>query len=269
MWGARMKRILDRKGGRGLLGILMSLKMTLKLKKRVLITYRGGRWLHRWPDVTIPDPVLGGGPPFADFTAEAQDIYIHGYRPTAGDVVFDLGAGLGETTLLLSRMVGITGTVVAIEAHPPTFERLLDLIAVNHLTNVMPMNFAVSDQDGTTAISDTDDYVLNSIVDAEDGISIPTRTLDAIAEDLSIDRIDLLKMNIEGAERPALLGMPRMLAKTRNVCIGCHDFLADQGAPETLRTRSFCSHLLAAAGFKLSSRDIGPPWVRDYLYGHR
>lgn len=247
----------------------MSLRMTLKFRKRVIVTYRGGRWLHRWSDVTIPDPVLGGGLPFANFTAEARDIYIHGYRPVPGDIVFDLGAGLGETTLLLSRMVGMTGTVVAIEAHPPTFERLCDLIAVNRLANVIPMNLAVSDQDGITAITDSEDYVLNSIVNAEGGISIPTRPIDAIANELSIDRINLLKMNIEGAERPALVGMPLMLRKTQNVCIGCHDFLADQGAPETLRTRADCTRLLSDAGFNLSSRDSGQPWVRNYLYGHR
>jgi Methyltransferase FkbM domain len=85
---------------------------------------------------------------------------------------------------------------------------------------------------------------------------------------LDITHIDLLKMNIEGAEVSALRGVGPLLAKTRHVCIACHNFLADEGGAETLRTKATVRELLAGHGFDVWTRDDAPdPWTRDYVYG--
>ena len=65
---------------------------------------------------------------------------------------------------------------------------------------------------------------------------------------------------------PGRLGT--LLASTRHVCIACHDFLADEGGPEELRTKAPVRELLTAHGFDVRSRDDDPePWTRDCLYG--
>ena len=195
-------------------------------------------------------------------------MFLWEYRPRSGDIVFDIGAGIGAETLLFSRLVGRTGRVVSLEAHPRTFKRLVDLCDVNRLGNVTSLQVAVSDNDGGVVISDLEHHLHNTMLETNgDGIEVPARRIATIAAELGITRIDLLKMNIEGAERLAIQGMGTLLANTRHVCISCHDFLADEDGPEELRTKGFVREFLQQRGFQVTTRDDAPdPWTRDYVY---
>ena len=264
-----VRQRLDRPGGRALLGLAGSLWYSVKRREPCLIGWRDGAWVHRYRGARIPHDRLGEAPPPAEFTAEARDIFLHGYEPREGDVVVDVGAGVGAETLLFSRLVGASGRVVALEAHPRTFERLELLCRLNGLANVVPLQVAASDADGTLSISDAEEHVANTILGVgERGIDVPARPLDDVAAELGLTRVDLLKLNIEGAERAALAGMTELVERTRHVCISCHDFLAERGGPEELRTKSFVREFLLERGFALTSRDDAPdPWTRDYVYG--
>jgi hypothetical protein len=133
---------------------------------------------------------------------------------------------------------------------------------------VTPLQVAISDADGAIEISDLGSHLQNTILGGEgDGIEVSARRIDTIAAELEITRIDLLKMNIEGAERHAIQGMGAVLADTRHVCISCHDFLADGGGPEELRTKDVVQGFLVDQGFRVTTRDDAPdPWTRDYVY---
>ena len=98
---------------------------------------------------------------------------------------------------------------------------------------------------------------------------MPAVTLDDLAQRISIDRIDLLTMNIEGAERLAIRGMDRALRQTRNVVISCHDFLAAESGDESLRTKDLIVDTLRSAGFNVLTRDDEREFVADYVYGTR
>jgi FkbM family methyltransferase len=263
------RKRLDRPGGRLILGAAASLWYSAKRRQPCLISWRQGAWAHRYRDATIPHERLGDAPSPAEFTAEARDIFLYGYEPREGDIVFDVGAGVGAETLLFSRLVGALGRVVALEAHPGTFDRLALLCRLNALANVVPLQAAAADVDGNLSISNADAHVANTILDVgEGGIAVPARRLYGVADELGITRVDLLKMNIEGAERDALVGMGELIEHTRHVCVSCHDFLAERGGPERLRTKAFVRDLLLEHGFSLTSRDNAPdPWTRDYLYG--
>ena len=50
--------------------------------------------------------------------------YCLRYQPKPGDTVVDVGAGMGDDTLVFSRMVGPSGRVFSFEAHPDTFRCL-------------------------------------------------------------------------------------------------------------------------------------------------
>ena len=67
----------------------------------------------------------------------SADHWFHVYRPKAGDVVVEMGAGKGWDTLAFSRAVGPTDCVISIEAHPGTFEYLDRLCRINNLENVV------------------------------------------------------------------------------------------------------------------------------------
>jgi FkbM family methyltransferase len=267
-WQAIVRR-LDRPGRRALLVVPSSFWVSARYRSPAVVYWRDGAWIHRYRGAKIPHAELGRAAPPSVLTAEARELFLYRYTPRPGDTVFDLGAGIGAEALLFSRLVGDSGRVVSAEAHPRTFERLARLCKVNGLTNVTPLQVAVTDSDGTAAISDTDQYLQNTMLGGE-GIQVPAKRIDTIASELGISKIDLLKMNIEGAERAALQGAGDLLAATRHVCISCHDFVADSGGPDELRTKTFVTRFLTERGFDVTTRDdAAEPWTRDYVYGAR
>lgn len=262
-WDGLVRR-LDRPGRRGLLVLPGSVWVSWMYRKPCLVYWRDGAWIHHYRGAKIPHRVLGRAAPPGVLTAEARDLVLHDYTPRRGDVVFDVGAGIGAEALLLSRLVGRSGRVVSIEAHPGTHVRLAALCRANRLLNVTPLQVAVSDVEGDVVLSDIPNHLQNKLIEpGEEGVVVEARRLDSIAADLGIGHVDLLKMNIEGAEERALAGMGRMLERTRHVCISCHDFL---GVPTKAAVRSF----LSDNGFAVHTRDDAPqPWARDYVYGTR
>jgi FkbM family methyltransferase len=266
LWSGVVRR-LDRPGRRWLLVLPASVWVSAAYRSPCLVYWRDGVWIHHYRGAKIPHGVLGRAAPPAVFTAEARDIFLHEYTPRPGDVVFDVGAGIGAETLLFSRLVGSSGRVVSLEAHPRTFERLARLCEVNGLENVTALQVAAADTDGKVEISDRHHHLQNVLVSAG-GIGVRSRRIDTIAREFGVTRIDLLKMNIEGAERRAITGLEGIVASTRHVCIGCHDFLADAGGPDELRTKALVRDFLVDHGFRVTTRDDArDPWTRDYLYG--
>jgi len=254
------------------LGVLASIRLSARHRRPTFVWWRDGLWIHSWGEEKLPHPIVGGASPSELFTAEARDIFLHEYTPAPGDVVIDVGAGVGDSTLLFSKLVGEEGRVIAIEAHPRSYDALVRLRDLNGLTNVTPLHVAVAELDGEVAITDHEDFTLNTVVDsAEEAprVAVPARRLDHIARDLGLGTIDLLKMNIEGAERAALEGMGELIERTHHVCIGCHDFRADRGGTEHMRTKAFVQDFLSCRGFQISSRADDPdlPCLRDYVYG--
>ncbi len=193
---------------------------------------------------------------------------MHQYRPKEGDTIVDVGAGTGWETLFFSRSVGMSGRVISIEAHPTVFRCLSKMRAENRLENVTLIQAAVADQEREVQLSDSPEHEANGIIGVVSGIRVACTTLDHIFRSIELSRVDLLKMNIEGAERLALYGMREMVQKTRNVCISCHDFLANEGGPNELRTKAEVVAFLKQNGFVVLLRESdGRCNVRDFVYG--
>jgi FkbM family methyltransferase len=197
--------------------------------------------------------------------------FFRAYRPRDGDVVVDAGAGAGIDALVLARLVGSRGRVVAIEAHPGSFAQLELLLRVNQLKNVDCVHVALLDAPGTVVISDEKRPIENSVVSGDGTIPVAADTLDRVLARLGVERVDFLKMNIEGAELKALGGFSAGLASTVHVAVGCHDFVADRDpSREMFRTKGAVRSLLETAGFEVGDGPAdGTPWDRDYLYAER
>ena len=259
-------KLLNRSGLRSILRASAATIATVRVGKLCSVSYEG-EWVQRFPSCTLVEPRLTLWMP-KQIESLTSDLFMHQYLPREGDTIVDVGAGTGWETLFFSRSVGISGRVISIEAHPKVFRCLSKMCVANRLKNVTLIQAAVADQEREIQLSDSHEHEANSIIGVASGIRVACTTLDYILRSLELSRVDFLKMNIEGAERLALSGMGEMVQKTKNVCISCHDFLANEGGPNELRTKADVIAFLKQNGFVVSLRESdGRCNVRDYVYG--
>ncbi len=275
-------RLLDRPGGRLLLGKIATRFARRAMGDDIEILHVYGLWIHRVGPHFFPDGTRFGYT-YADFdtwksqaeqyVSQTKDFWLQHYRPQEGDVIVDVGAGRGEDTLTFSRAVGETGRVIAIEAHPVTYAILKNFCRLNRLTNVTSLQIALMDKPGTVRIAESESSWMENAIESGVGSSgIPARatTLTEVCEQQGLKDIAFLKMNIESAEREALLGMEPVIPRIRQICVACHDFRYDLGHGEHFRTRAFVERFLLDHGFTLASRPDDPrDYVRDHIFGLR
>ncbi len=278
-WAERLRRLagvrphqvfdrLERAGRWRTLAVLGSAYWTVRQRRWCLITRRDGRWVHRFREGAVVSPSLFVWPP----GGRSADAFFWDYEPRPGDAVLDVGAGIGGEALMCSRFVGPSGRVVSVEPNPTMFSCLDESVRINRLSNVARRQVAITDREGEVTITDDENLIANHLVaDGGAGVRVAATTLDQLAREEGIDRIALLKMNIEGSERPALEVAAGLLAHTDHAVIACHDFLADPDDPDDpMRTREPVAAILQNAGFTVSTRPDHPlPWVRDFVYAVR
>jgi FkbM family methyltransferase len=136
-----------------------------------------------------------------------------------GMVIFDVGANLGFYTLLLATQVGPTGHIHAFEPDPLSFA-ILSRRAVGH-PNVEINPLAVGDYTGKATLfthraNRADNRVHNSLGnETAEAIEVPLTTLDDYCAAHRIDRLDAVKMDIQGAEVAALTGFRKTLGRLK------------------------------------------------------
>lgn len=134
---------------------------------------------------------------------------------TPGGCVVDIGANIGYYTLLCARRAGPAGQVYAFEPEPENFSLLQQNVRRNGYNNVQLENAAVSNTTGNLNLfisqeNHGDHRVYASETDERRTVSIrAVRLDDYFADDPPL--IDLLKMDIQGAEGRALEGMKTLL----------------------------------------------------------
>lgn len=190
------------------------------------------------------------------------------YNHQPGDVVVDIGAGVGEETIVLSNLVGDKGKVFAIEAHPITYKALVYLVDTNRLSNVVTKNIAFSDKPGVVSIEDSDNSLANSIMTAtgRNSFDVKAVTFDDFIEGQNIEAISFVKMNVEGAEQLIIKGMQRALPKIKCMAISCHDFRFKQGESEFFKTKQIVIDFLTANHFTVFMQQSKIDMVDDYVY---
>jgi len=148
-----------------------------------------------------------------------------------GMIVFDVGASVGELTLLFSRFVG-AGRVHAFEASGRVFERLRIVTSAAACPNVYLNHLTVAEAEEMARLYVYDDLHLgwNTLANRpleNYGIDVKpvaveeveATTIDLYCERKNISKIDLLKIDVEGAEFQVLKGANRMLREKRIACI--------------------------------------------------
>ncbi len=137
-----------------------------------------------------------------------------------GMTAVDVGANLGYFTLTLARQVGPSGTVVAFEPDTANFELLGKTIRANGCSQVRLEPCAVAESDGVCRLYLCEENAGdNRIFDSGDGR--PYREVKTVALDsyLGEKRVDVIKMDIQGAEARALQGMKALLSRNPDVLV--------------------------------------------------
>lgn len=135
-----------------------------------------------------------------------------------GDTVLDIGANVGDWTLSMALHVGASGRVLAFEPVPYLAETIVKTMRINRQDQVEVLNIALSNQDGMAEFSveqgNSGGSRLGHMNGDFSGITVPTRCLDSmLAERPEIDRIDFIKVDVEGFELQVLEGARDTLAR--------------------------------------------------------
>jgi len=270
---AKVVRRLNRPGLRPLLAATASVALSARNRNVSWVRYRHGQWEHHLGHAAAASPnLLVRGP--ADWEADFVEQWAYTYRPKSGDCVVDVGAGIGTEVYPVARLVGPSGRVIAIEAMPAVAQCLQWTVTTNRFDFVTVHQVAASDGPGVIDISaHLEAHESNSVLPNDLFLSpgltqqVPADTLDSLLAD--VEHVDWLKMNIEGAERQALVGASQLLDRTDHVVISCHDFIADVGGPPELRTTGIATEILEEHRFTITRHPDHRPWVRDQIWGDR
>lgn len=260
----RTAMLFDRPGARHLLSAVLPI-VALPLRDGVRRISHDRGWIHQFDDgiVVEPRPRLRS---YDIGKRRNEDLWGFLYEPKGGDTIVDVGAGLGAETIFFARVVGAAGHVFSIEAHPGIYAYLERSIGMNHFDHVKTYNVALSNKRETVHIKDDlDDLLGNFIVGQSDGVPVKAITLDELCATEKIERIDFLKMNIEGSERAAVEGMVKSLSKIAIVCISCHDFKYRRTNDPFFETKAFVQSFLEKSGFIVVPRESDLPEVTDQV----
>ena len=141
-----------------------------------------------------------------------------------GMTFLDVGANIGYFTLLAALLVGKTGRVLAFEPQQSNCQLLEQSIAANGLQNITLFPYAAAEKAQTLPFSgggaDSNGRIINPSETLAQMYALPTVEAVVLDEHLAgIERLDVVKMDIEGAEPRAWAGMQRLIEKYRPVVL--------------------------------------------------
>ncbi len=202
---------------------------------------RGALWEHavehrlevpltvRWYDGLQVDVVLGNDHSlclYVSGTFEPNEFHFLGQILKPGMTVLDVGANEGLYTLFSASRVGPAGRVVAFEPSSRERRKLQHNVTRNRLGNVTVVPSAVGSSEGTAALQiasgvHSGHNTLGALVyDDAPAVGVehvPVERLDAVIDRLGVARVDVIKIDVEGAEMHVLEGARRTLAAQRPV----------------------------------------------------
>jgi FkbM family methyltransferase len=173
------------------------------------------------------------------------------YKPRKGDTIVDVGAYVGLYSILSSNLVGNDGSIYAIEPEPQTFSLLIRNLRLNDLNNVLLLNSALSDKTGeapfyvpkgsTAGSSFHLQHLKAQKIKDYTEIKVKVQTFDNLLASSNLRHVDIMKVDVEGAELSVLHGADNSLAegsvaklvievhKTVNKLVALRKFLKARG----------------------------------------
>jgi len=142
-----------------------------------------------------------------------------------GITFIDVGAHIGGISIRVAKKVG-KGKVIAVEPDPRNFTYLLKNIELNNIRNIIPIMTALGSENGLARFKIFEESRLSTFTNIHDRdskliteIYIPVMRLDELVRELEIDNVDIVKIDVEGAEVDVLKGAVETLRKHRPILI--------------------------------------------------
>lgn len=151
---------------------------------------------------------------YGEFSEGEAEVFRHLVRP--GDMVVEVGANLGAHTVLLARLAGPQGAVLAFEPQPILFQVLCANLAMNHITTVVAEQKGVGRRPGFAHIPSLNygaDWNFGglSLELVTEGEKVPVVILDAYR----LQACAFVKIDVEGMEAQVLEGAAETLHRLR------------------------------------------------------
>ncbi len=156
-----------------------------------------------------------------------------------GDVFVDVGAHVGYFTLLASSRVGPAGRVLSIEPNPFALEQLERNVERSQLQNVLVKHTACGELDRVVQLylhTESNSSMASLYTGSAAGtvaVEVRCTTLDQLCVEHSLERVKLVKIDVEGAELSVLHGMKRLMREARpSIVVELHPQLLEEvGTP--------------------------------------
>lgn len=134
--------------------------------------------------------------------------------------IIDAGANVGYYTLIASKKIGSDGRIYSFEPVSKTYNRLIENVKLNNFSNIIPIKKALSHTDNQEIelfIADDKNWGMSSIYSHDRFAGYKeiaeTLTIDSFIIDNEIDKMDLIKIDVEGSEMDVINGMKDCISK--------------------------------------------------------
>ncbi len=201
---------------------------------------------------------------FGSYDEELAWVVNRYVRP--GDRALDVGANVGATVFLLAQRVGSTGRVDCFEPGPSFIARLRCNLALNPKLRelVHCHGVGLGDKPGTLNWAEDPHFPGNGYLTQKRGIEVPVVLLDDYFSGKT-DRIDFIKIDVEGMEFEVLSGARRLLEAHRPTIF--YETLMDFEAYRKEKVRQRAADLLLGLGYRLY-RVIPNEGISEVRYPH-
>ena len=156
-------------------------------------------------------------------TYEKSEAKVMEEKIKGGNIVVDVGANIGLHTLNMARIVGNTGQVFAFEPDPSNFKILGKNVKVNNYKNIILEQKAVGDKHGRATLYQAVNPGMHRIfpqTKAKGQVQVELTSLDKYFIDSNlVDKINFLKIDVEGLEFSVLKGMENILKNNKKIKI--------------------------------------------------